>query len=473
MALAEDAASVLEQFIQDVANLPAEIAHLLEEIQAKDSTIEDCKKAIDKRDLSIQKQLKANGMATPVTHDKMLVDHCLGQYDKAQALQKEKCSLSEKATMLLDRQIKRLDLKIRDLQNEGAIAIDPQLPSLLNNASHRLPNLNPNGAASLSSRGPLSTLSGNVGPSTTIANAPIARLVQTNNAAVNNNSPASATGSGSGSARHSSPHLQLPGTQAGAKSSTPGTSSSLNPNRSPSTDPKRRRLNNAVNNLALPPQGSNLRQSSLGPSTPKPLAGTQQSARGSSGGPRTALANNKKPSVAGLAAANGVTGIGGGGATSGPPKNPRLSHLNPAFKHKSSSPSSSARRRPGGGGGGGGGGSSSSRKKSSAATAGAGAGGGGDGATDANASTGTRSEADGENNHPAEGASEMEVVDEDGEGDDSSKWCFCQNVSHGNMVACDNDACKFEWFHWGCVGVTKEPAGKWFCPDCRVGKKEG
>ena len=454
MALAEDAASVLEQFIQDVANLPAEIAHLLEEIQAKDSTIEECKKAIEKRDLSIQKQLKANGMATPVTHDKMLVDHCIGQYDKAQALQDEKCSLSEKATMLLDRQIKRLDIKIRDLQNEGAIAIDPQLPSLLNNASHRLPNLNPNGAASLSSRGPLSTLSGNAGPSTTIANAPIARLVQTNAAAVSNNASSSAPGSGSG--RHSSPHLQVPG-----NSSTPGTSSSLNPNRSPSTDPKRRRLNNSVNNLSLPPQGSNLRQSSLGPSTPKPLAGAQQSVRGSSAGPRPSLTNNKKPSV------GGPVGSGTGGTpASGPPKNPRLSHLNPAFKQKSSSPSttssSSARRRPGG---------STSRKKSTAAAAG-----GGDGATDDNASTGTRSEAEGDNNtHPAAGASsEMEFVEENGdEGDDSSKWCFCQNVSHGNMVACDNDACKFEWFHWGCVGVTKEPVGKWFCPDCRGPKKEG
>ena len=193
MALAEDAASVLEQFVQDVANLPAEIAHLLEEIQAKDKTIEDCKKVIEKRDLSIQAHLKSQGMATAFPKDKTHVEHCMSQFDRAQTLQAEKVGLSEKANMLLDRQIKRLDIKIRDLQNEGAIAIDPQLPSLLNNASHRLPNLNPPGSASLSGRGPLAILSGNAGPSTTIANAPIARLVQTNASAVNSNASTSTT----------------------------------------------------------------------------------------------------------------------------------------------------------------------------------------------------------------------------------------------------------------------------------------
>jgi hypothetical protein len=24
------------------------------------------------------------------------------------------------------------------------------------------------------------------------------------------------------------------------------------------------------------------------------------------------------------------------------------------------------------------------------------------------------------------------------------------------------------WFHYGCVGLEKEPKGKWFCPDCRA-----
>lgn len=37
------------------------------------------------------------------------------------------------------------------------------------------------------------------------------------------------------------------------------------------------------------------------------------------------------------------------------------------------------------------------------------------------------------------------------------------------MIACDNPDCKYEWFHWACVRVTKQPDDdqKWYCPECR------
>ena len=35
------------------------------------------------------------------------------------------------------------------------------------------------------------------------------------------------------------------------------------------------------------------------------------------------------------------------------------------------------------------------------------------------------------------------------------------------MVACDNESCSIEWFHFVCVGVTSKPKGEWFCPSCR------
>jgi inhibitor of growth protein 3 len=60
--------------------------------------------------------------------------------------------------------------------------------------------------------------------------------------------------------------------------------------------------------------------------------------------------------------------------------------------------------------------------------------------------------------------------EEDGAGydeDDKNVYCTCRSLSHGNMVACDNEACKYEWFHWECVGLTKEPVGRWLCPECR------
>lgn len=94
--------------------------------------------------------------------------------------------------------------------------------------------------------------------------------------------------------------------------------------------------------------------------------------------------------------------------------------------------------------------------------------------------------------------------DDDDTGEDKRPYCMCQQVSYGNMVACDAADCPYEWFHWGkfpltvfpvfffffyfvenfaplflkntlltdnaagiaCVELTKEPPGKWFCPEC-------
>ncbi|KAJ8768362.1 hypothetical protein K2173_021515 [Erythroxylum novogranatense] len=47
-------------------------------------------------------------------------------------------------------------------------------------------------------------------------------------------------------------------------------------------------------------------------------------------------------------------------------------------------------------------------------------------------------------------------------------YCFCNQVSYGDMVACDNPDCKIEWFHFGCVGVKEHPKGKWYCSECAV-----
>ncbi|XP_038722557.1 PHD finger protein ING1 isoform X1 [Tripterygium wilfordii] len=49
-------------------------------------------------------------------------------------------------------------------------------------------------------------------------------------------------------------------------------------------------------------------------------------------------------------------------------------------------------------------------------------------------------------------------------------YCFCNQVSYGEMVACDNPDCKIEWFHFGCVGLKEQPKGKWYCSDCATVK---
>jgi hypothetical protein len=56
---------------------------------------------------------------------------------------------------------------------------------------------------------------------------------------------------------------------------------------------------------------------------------------------------------------------------------------------------------------------------------------------------------------PSDDESLHEGDDEDEEGE--PRYCYCNEVSFGEMVACDNDACPREWFHLSCVGLTKPP----------------
>ena len=44
-------------------------------------------------------------------------------------------------------------------------------------------------------------------------------------------------------------------------------------------------------------------------------------------------------------------------------------------------------------------------------------------------------------------------------------YCFCNYISYGNMIKCDNPNCKKEWFHFHCVGLKNQPKGKWFCSE--------
>jgi hypothetical protein len=62
---------------------------------------------------------------------------------------------------------------------------------------------------------------------------------------------------------------------------------------------------------------------------------------------------------------------------------------------------------------------------------------------------------------------EAEPEAESEEDGDEPRYCFCNEVSYGGMVACDNEACPIEWFHLVCVNLEKPPTGrqKWWCSD--------
>lgn len=51
-------------------------------------------------------------------------------------------------------------------------------------------------------------------------------------------------------------------------------------------------------------------------------------------------------------------------------------------------------------------------------------------------------------------------------------YCYCNQVSFGEMVGCDGDSCKREWFHLPCIGFKNPPKGKWYCDDCQAKMKK-
>lgn len=62
---------------------------------------------------------------------------------------------------------------------------------------------------------------------------------------------------------------------------------------------------------------------------------------------------------------------------------------------------------------------------------------------------------------------EDDFEDEDEQSGAEAIYCICQQVSFGEMIACDNaESCPYEWFHYECVGLNAPPKGTWYCPIC-------
>lgn len=231
-----------------MANTPAEITHLLEEIQAKDLQIQAFRDEITKRDNQLQKWVRMNGGHVQNPKEEAFSRTINDCFDKCEILQAEKCGLSEKALIVLERQIKRLDLGLRGLSAREEFPSDWGGPTLLSGSGNVTGVNTPvtGGGGAVHVGGPLQAVSGNVGSvggMPNIANAAQIRMAQQAAAA------RSAGHAGGAQTPTNMPRAQREG------------SSEAN---------KRRRLN--ANLGTLPAASSNLRQSSLGPGTPK--AGT-------------------------------------------------------------------------------------------------------------------------------------------------------------------------------------------------------
>ncbi|KAL1297597.1 hypothetical protein AAFC00_006159 [Neodothiora populina] len=447
----EDPATVLEQFCNDVANLPAEITHLLEEVSAKDQQIDELRTLIASRDKSIQNFVRQNGGHVKNPKEDSLTKGILASYDRVEILQAEKLALSEKAMIVLDRQIKRFDLSMRKLESKGEIAPDSTLPSLLQpgatSGSNTTGTVTPHKSSALASA--------QAGGAPNIANAAMARMVASNPSA--RGSPVSAP----------NPLLNQPHLNASAARSQRESSVDAN---------KRRRLNTSLSGTT-PTQSSALRQSSLGPSGGTPKAGTPAPSSSRAGSAsaqppaRPANSSTKKgptikkvaPHHAAAAAAaasasrkrirtSGASGISSASVagTKKGDKRRNLTSPTPSSSRGSVSPAPSSLPQNDGG----------SDIASSTPIASA--------AASASAAAAAARAARRRAGHATSAAASDEEADEpeqDAEGDEI--YCVCQQVSYGDMVACDNDLCPYQWFHWTCVGLKAEPKGDWLCPHCR------
>lgn len=65
------------------------------------------------------------------------------------------------------------------------------------------------------------------------------------------------------------------------------------------------------------------------------------------------------------------------------------------------------------------------------------------------------------------------LVDEKASDPSEPKYCYCEQVSFGDMVACDNEDCPIQWFHFKCVSITEAPPDgvQWLCRDCKKKSK--
>ncbi|KAG9317711.1 hypothetical protein JVU11DRAFT_1924 [Chiua virens] len=67
---------------------------------------------------------------------------------------------------------------------------------------------------------------------------------------------------------------------------------------------------------------------------------------------------------------------------------------------------------------------------------------------------------------PEDGEGDEGEGEEGDDGDDKELYCFCQKLSYGEMIACDNPDCPYQWFHLPCVNLKQPLPERWFCSEC-------
>lgn len=408
-----DPGLILDDWINRVQNLPEEVRHLNEEIANKDRQYAECIRTIDDRDGKIQKWIKTNGSQMPNPKEELLRAQVRENYARADQLSQDKIALIQRLQVIMDKHIRNLDAQVKVLYDRAEPGFtDPdEVPSLLrpSAANHTAPSIRSvNPASHMATSGPATAPLSSVQAST---NPTLARLPN-------------------------HPHMRQAQQHAASAPATPAASMILNRQRESSAGPASKRgprVNSGLGNLPATSSGL-ARHSSLGPGTPKGSIGPGSGsvARAGSAGPRS----------------SSVKSTGTNGGRRGTPTS--------IARKKTTSKSNLSRVKK-----------ASNRNSPAAADS-----------ELSDADSGTGDDDDGTDGRsrgtPVADSKDMDGDDilgdvdddDDDDGGDDKKYCICHNVSYGDMVACDNDNCPYEWFHWSCVGLKSEPNGTWYCPVC-------
>ncbi|CAN8099244.1 unnamed protein product [Discula destructiva] len=482
-----DPALILDDWANRVVNLPEEIKFVQDEIADKDRQAADCLKKIDDHDGRLQRWIKANGSHASNPKEQADREAVVLNFAKAEQLADEKVALTQRLQKIMDKHLRHLDAQIKILYDRGEPGfVDPdELPSLLRPSAANISapsarTANPSANPVTAALGALANPAVSLGPKGT--NTQLRNIQTTSHHA--------ATASSSAPVSPAASMIM----KRGARETSAGPGSGV---------PARPRLN--TNLGSLPNTSSGLaRHSSLGPGTPKGLTASGHQRSGSAG-PRAGVKGGTLPVRKGTPSggggggrsikksSTGLTGGNGGGGGGGPksglqrvrktaknsPSSTADSELSDADSAVSSNDSMDAPLSQRGGRG------TPARNNTSTSFSnhhnnnnnsssnnnnnngnGNGNGNGHYHHPPHTAGAGPRTKRDDHHhNHPAH-PNDLSYVDDD-EGNDDRKYCMCQKVSFGDMIACDNEHCPYEWFHWSCVGLKSEPTGgKWYCPVC-------
>lgn len=117
-----DPSSVLDQTIQDVSNLQAEFAYLLEELRNSDTQLYDQRKKYMQNDSQIHKLIRQHGSLTEHPKEQELSEKIKEGILACKGLQQEKCTLANTALFLVTKHLSKLEKNIGVLEEDGLLA---------------------------------------------------------------------------------------------------------------------------------------------------------------------------------------------------------------------------------------------------------------------------------------------------------------------------------------------------------------